>query len=309
MLAVFALLVIVGVIVLYFLLPGASFKLLAAVERGAAGFKQHSIRVGGLHMEYLQGGEGGRDDALVLLHGFGADKDHWTRVGKYLSKHFWVIAPDLPGFGESSADPDIDYTISAQVERLKAFTAALGIKTFHLGGSSMGGNIAGAYASRFPDAIKSLLLIAPGGVSACAPSELDRLLEAGKPNPLVAKSPAGYDHLLNFVFYKKPFLPGAIKKHFMHTAIERQALNGRIFEQVHDNTGDSPPLEALVDGLFVPTLIVWGKNDRLLHVSGAEILKNVMPQARTAILDQVGHLPMIEKPKETAALYLGLLGK
>ena len=94
-----------------------------------------------------------------------------------------MIAPDLPGFGESSLDPDGDYTIPTQVEWVKTFIQALGIKSLHLGGSSMGGAIAGAYASRYPNDLKSLLLISPGGVASSELSEMFHLIEEGNQNP------------------------------------------------------------------------------------------------------------------------------
>ena len=297
------LVILLGLVGVYFLFPAATFDLLRTVERSAGGLKQHSIDVKGLRIAYL---EGGRGDALVLLHGFAADKDNWTRLGKHLTPHFRVIAPDLPGFGESSADPDADYTISAQVERVKAFVRALGITSFHLGGNSMGGSIAGAYASAYPEEVKSLLLIAPGGVAAAEPSELYRRLREGKPNPLVAKSPEDYEHLLDFVFVRRPFIPRPIKRYFIQEAMEHQPLNSKIFKQLLSSR-DVPPLEVLLKGLPVPTLIVWGAHDRVLHVSGAKILEAVIPNAKAAVMDAVGHLPMIEKPKETAGLYVSFL--
>jgi abhydrolase domain-containing protein 6 len=297
------LVILLGLVGVYFLFPGATFDLLRAIERSAGGLKQHSIDVKGLRIEYLEGGKG---DALVLLHGFAANKDNWTRFGKHLTPHFRVIAPDLPGFGESSADPDADYTISIQVERVKALVRALGITSLHLGGSSMGGSIAGAYASSYPEEVKSLLLLAPGGVASAEPSEMYRRLKEGKPNPLVAKSVEDYEHLLDFVFVKRPFIPRAIKKYLIQEAIEHQPLNSKIFKQLL-RSSDVPPLEVLLDGLPVPTLIVWGAHDRVLHVSGAKILEAVMPKAKAEVMDAVGHLPMIEKPKKTAGLYLSFL--
>jgi len=287
----------------YFLFPGVMFDLLKTAERSAAGLKQHSVYVEGLRIEYLEGGKG---DTLVLLHGFGANKDNWTRFGKYLTSHFRVIAPDLTGFGESSPDPDGNYTIRVQAERIKAFIRALGIKSLHLGGNSMGGNIAGAYASRYPKDLKSLLLIAPGGVASSEPSEMFRRLKDGKPNPLVAESIEDYERLLDFVFVKRPFIPRAIKKYLIKEAIEHQSLNRKIFKQLRSSV-DNPPLEAMLKGLPVPTLIIWGVQDRVLHVSGAKILEAIMPNAKTELMDAVGHLPMIEKPEETAALYLSFL--
>jgi len=287
----------------YFLFPEVTSGLLLKAERSTGGLKQRSIEVEGLRIEYLEGGKG---DALVLLHGFSANKDNWARIGRYLTPYFRVIAPDLPGFGESSLDPDGDYTIGVQVERVKAFIRALGVKSLHLGGSSMGGSIAGAYAARYQNDLKSLLLIAPGGVASSEPSEMFRLLKKDKPNPLIAKSAEGYEYLLDFVFVKKPFIPGPVKKALIQEAIAHQPLYQKIFKQLLSSV--ELPLEIVLRGLQVPTLIIWGAQDRVLHVSGAKILKSVIPKARVEVMDAVGHLTMIEKPEETAELYLSFLG-
>jgi len=90
----FVLLFIVFVIGIYFIFPDTSINALVELERKA---------------------KGGKGETLVLLHGFGANKDNWTRLAKYLMSHYRIIAPDLPGFGESSSPNDIDYTVAAQV--------------------------------------------------------------------------------------------------------------------------------------------------------------------------------------------------
>jgi pimeloyl-ACP methyl ester carboxylesterase len=295
--------ILLGLVGVYFLFPSAVFELLKKAERSAGGLEQRSIDVKGLRIEYLEGGKG---DALVLLHGFGANKDNWTRIGKYLTPHFRVIAPDLPGFGESSPDPEGDYSISAQARRVKAFVRALGIKSLHLGGSSMGGNIAGAYASLYPKDLKSLLLIAPGGVVSSEPSEMYRMLDEGKQNPLVVGNVEDYERLLDFVFVKRPFIPLPIKKVLIQEAVAHQPLNREIFKQLRRSV-DISPLEVLLKGLSIDTLIVWGAQDRVLHVSGAKILESVMSKATAAVMDAVGHLPMIEKPGKTAMLYLNFI--
>jgi len=296
---------LIGALLFYFLFPGAVFRLLIAAERSAAGLTPHQIVADGWRISYLAGGKG---DTLLLLHGFGANKDNWTRIGRFLTPRIRLIAPDLPGFGESDADPQADYSISAQVKRLKAFVAVLGLQSFHLGGSSMGGTIAAAYAATYPEEVKSLLLLAPGGVASAQPSEMFRLLEQGKPNPLVAESPQDYDALLDFVFVKRPFIPRAIKKHLARQAAAQAPTYRKIFQQLVNSRRESS-LEAAVSGLAIPTLIVWGAGDRVLHVSGAAILAALMPEATAAIMDGVGHLPMIEKPEETARIYLRFMDR
>ncbi len=288
----------------YYLFPEAAFKLVIRVERGIGGLAANRLDTGGLRFAYLEGGQG---EPLVLLHGFGANKDNWTRIGRHLTPHFRVIAPDLIGFGDSSPAPDGDYSIRLQAERLGAFVRALGVESFHLGGSSMGGNIAGVWAATDPARVKSLLLIAPGGVVSAEPSEMHRRLQAGEAIPLVAADEAEYDRLLDFVFVERPFIPGPMKKVLVKEAVAHRPQNLRIWDQMH-RSREAAPLERALAGLAVPTLIVWGAQDRVLHVSGGGVLAAEMPKARSAVMTAVGHLPMIEKPGETAGLYLEFTG-
>jgi len=304
---VFLILVIILValpVIVYVAFPGAAFRLLVQTERGLAGLDQRSIEIEGFHIAYVEGGKG---DVLLLLHGFGANKDNWTRVARYLTPHFRVIAPDLPGFGESTADPNEDYSIAAQAHRVHGFVRALGIERFHLGGNSMGGHIAGMYASRHPQQVSSLWLLAPAGVAAANPSEMHHRIVEGKENPLVVKRPEDFERLLDFVTVKRPFLPGVVRDRLIQEAVAHSELNERIFKQLRSDE-TSPPLETLLSGSTVPMLVLWGSEDRVLDVSGARVLESALAEIEVVVMEETGHVPMIEKPKETAVLYLSFLG-
>jgi pimeloyl-ACP methyl ester carboxylesterase len=296
---------LLGLVAFYHLFPETVFTLLVRADRSASSLAEHRIRVDGRQFAYLEGGAG---DVLVLLHGFGANKDNWVRISRHLTPHFRVIVPDLIGFGESDLAPDNDYSMRAQVARVRQFVRALGIKGLHLGGSSMGGYIAGVYASLYPDELHSLVLIAPGGVAAAEPSEMIRRLTEGESVPLLVADRADYDRLLDFIFYNQPFIPGPVKRTLAKEAIARRPQYLAIWHQLLDSRG-AQPLEDQVRGLTIPTLVIWGAQDRVLHVSGAEILTAAMPNARAVVLNAVGHLPMIEKPEETARVYLNFRGK
>jgi alpha-beta hydrolase superfamily lysophospholipase len=107
------------IVAVYYIFPGASFKFLLKTERSIAGLKQNNITIEGFNIQYLEGGQG---DVILFLHGFGANKDNWTRFSKYLTPHFRVIAPDLPGFGESTRDAAASYTITAQCRQTQSFS-------------------------------------------------------------------------------------------------------------------------------------------------------------------------------------------
>ncbi len=296
--------VVLGLAAIYNLLPETVFNLLVQADRSASGLEEHRIQADGLQFAYLEGGAG---ETLVLLHGFGANKDNWTRISRHLTPHFRVIAPDLIGFGESDRAPDDDYTIPAQVVRVRQFVRVLGIESLHLGGSSMGGYIAGTYAARYPDEVHSLLLIAPAGVKAAEPSEMLARLAEGQPIPLLVANKTDYDRLLDFVFYKRPFIPGPVKHVLTSEAVVRRPHHQAIWNQLIE-AWDFQPLEDRLRGLTVPTLIVWGAQDLVLHVSGAKMLAAAVPNAQATVLEAVGHLPMIETPEATARAYLNFRG-
>lgn len=297
--------ILVAIFSFYFVFPGIVYKVLVSRERSAAGLVQKNIDINELHIEYLEGGQG---DVLVLLHGFGGNKDNWTRIAKYLTPHFRVIIPDLPGFGESTRNFEANYAYAAQVDRLHKFIKALGVSTFHLGGNSMGGAIAGTYAAYYGNDIISLWLIATGGILSSQPSELSQRLDSGEPNPLIVENKKDYGRLIDFVFVKRPPIPGAIKRYFTQEAIHHRPLNQKIFKQIR-SADDFTPLEVSLRNSKTKTLILWGDNDRVLHVSGAKILQSVMQNAKSVIMKDVGHVPMLEKPEDSAIIFINFIGK
>lgn len=90
-----------GLAVLY-LFPGFVLSLAVGADRTAAGLEERMVQVAEHRIQYLSGGSG---DTLLLLHGFAANKDNWTRVAAYLTPHFRVIAPDLPGLARAAGTP------------------------------------------------------------------------------------------------------------------------------------------------------------------------------------------------------------
>jgi len=137
------------------------------VERWRSDLERKEIAVAdGTRFVYLEGGSG---EPLVLVHGFGADKDNFTRVARWLTPHYRVIVPDLVGFGESAHLPEADYHYAAQAARVHAFVQALGLGRVHLGGNSMGGGIAMSYAAQHPQEVASLWLIALSPGTAATP--------------------------------------------------------------------------------------------------------------------------------------------
>jgi alpha/beta hydrolase family protein len=116
-----AVVVLAGAIV-YFVFPRPAFLAARALLRASAGLSQHSIQVAGHTIVYLDGGSG---EPLVLLHGFGAEKDNWLSAAWQLRGRYRVLALDVPGFGQSSQDPGANYSCEEQAARVAAFLGAV----------------------------------------------------------------------------------------------------------------------------------------------------------------------------------------
>jgi pimeloyl-ACP methyl ester carboxylesterase len=272
-------------------------RLALTLQRRRSGLTRKEIVIpGGLHYAYL---EGGRGEPLLLLHGFGANKDNFTPVARYLTPHYHVIAPDHIGFGESSHPPDAAFAAPAQAARLRAFMKALGFERFHLGGSSMGGQISLTYSALYPGEVGSLWLLDSGGVWSAPKSERQKIVEAGGRNPLMARTEEEFAQILPFVMNKPPHVP-----RFMLNALARERIRNFALEERIYNQDVAHQMESHIAGLSIPTLIVWGKADRSHNVAAAEILHGLLPNSEVIVLPDAGHLPMIEQPERCAADYL-----
>lgn len=267
------------------------------MERQRADLERKEIELpGGMRYVYLEGGQG---EPLMLLHGFGGNKDNFTRVARYLTPQYRVIIPDHIGFGESTHYDEADYTPNAQAERLRVLAQALRLKTLHLGGNSMGGQIALAYAARYPAEVESLWLLNPAGIWSAPKSELANLfLDTGR-NLLIARNEDEFASTFDFVMSDPPFVPRPLLNVLAQERIRNADLEERIFVQIA-----TASVESSVTGLKTPTLIVWGERDRVIHVGTAGVLHKLMPRSEVVIMPAVGHLPMLERPSESAKDYL-----
>jgi pimeloyl-ACP methyl ester carboxylesterase len=268
-----------------------------AMERSRAGLARKELTLpDGTRFVYLEGGTGA---PLVLVHGFGADKDNFTRIARYLTPHYRVIIPDLVGFGESSHLPDADYHYAAQAQRLHAFTQALGLARLDIGGNSMGGGIAMSFAAQHPQEVASLWLIDAAGIAEAPPSELAKIITSTGTNPLMITKESDYPAFLKFVMSDPPYIPGSVMDVLARERIANQVLERKVFLQIATDSVSGP-----VRGLVTPTLITWGEEDRALSVGTVPILKTLLPNAQAIVMAHVGHAPMLERPQLTADDYV-----
>ena len=237
---------------------------------------------------------------LLLIHGFGGNKDNFTRIADKLEGYHLII-PDLLGFGNSSKPMAADYRADAQATRLHELMQAKGLSSgVHIGGNSMGGAISVAYAAKYPTEVKSLWLIDSAGFwSAGLPKSLEGATLEN--NPLLINKTEDIYKMYNFVMYKPPYIPKSVKAVFAQERLNNKQLDAKILEQiVMDNVEERAEIIAEYK---IPTLVVWGEQDQVIKPETVELIKEIIPQAQVITMPNIGHVPMIEAVKQTAADY------
>ncbi|MGA6102854.1 alpha/beta hydrolase [Psychrobacter pocilloporae] len=241
-------------------------------------------------------------EPLLLIHGFGGNKDNFTRIADELEDYHLII-PDLLGFGESSKPMSADYRSQAQATRLHELLQAKGLaKNIHIGGNSMGGAISVAYAAKYPKDVKSLWLVDSAGFwSAGVPKSLEGATLEN--NPLLINSKEDFYKMYDFVMYKPPYLPKSVKAVFAQERINNKELDAKILEQiVTDNVEERAQIIADYN---IPTLVVWGEKDQVIKPETVNVIKDIIPQAQVIMMEDIGHVPMIEAATKTADDYKG----
>lgn len=276
-----------GAVACLYLAPGVVTRAYVALARHLAGLERKEIvTADGLHMVYLEGGQG---EPLMLLHGFSDDKDNFVFVAQALNGRYHLIIPDITGFGDSERPQGANYGAASQVERLRALARALKIEHPHLGGSSMGGQIALVWAADHPDEVASLWLLDAGGLRSVPPSDSAN-----------SAAPSSFDDEKALAIDR----PLDIPKPILDYIGEQRAKNKKLEEIIGADLAAEPDLEPRIKGLATPSLIVWGKDDRIINPAAAEILHGLLPNSKVILVEGAGHLPMLEQPERSAADYV-----
>ncbi|HET7664221.1 MAG TPA: alpha/beta fold hydrolase [Rhodanobacteraceae bacterium] len=268
----------------------------------AAGLSTHTLQVGNTRWTYDEGGKG---PTIVLLHGYDMDRNVWLKVAGPLAKNFHLIIPDLPGWGESTRIKGADYGVEAQAKRLAAFLHTLGLNHPMLVGHSMGGAIAGYYASVHPDRVGSLVLMDSLGLS-FKENDFAKQALAGH-NPFLIDNRKDYARMAKLVFDHPPDLPGR----FVDALVAKNKANRAFLERVFNRLrqpGEYDVLDGRLSRLTVPVLGIWCHDDRVIDPSALDTLRNGLtaaPSISVTVINGCGHVPQIEKPEATVRILSG----
>ncbi len=257
--------------------------------------------------------EEGRGVPGILLHGLGASKEWWKYNIPFLAKNFKIYAPDIIGFGHSEK-PEIEYNFEFANNFLNDLIETFNLQKVSLIGNSMGGLMALNFSVNFPDRVDKLILVNNAGFS----RELSLILRIATLYPIgeIALSLASYRTvkiLLKSVIYDKSKIP----EELIYKALEilklpntKSTLLAILRYGVNLKGLSSSIYESLIkkiSRLEIPTLIIWGKEDKIIPVSQAYIGHKLISNSQLFIFEKCGHLPQVEYANEFNKLVLKFL--
>jgi pimeloyl-ACP methyl ester carboxylesterase len=256
--------------------------------------RETTIAVGGVDVHAWVGGQG---PPLLVLHGAGGNRG-WTRWLGQVADRFTVWAPSHPGFGRSG-DAEWMEGIDDLARFYLWFIDVAGLGRPHLLGQSLGGWTAAEMASMSPGSIERLVLVAPVGLKPETGEILDIFYHSpAEMRTLTVHDPTAvpeWDEL-----FGRPPTPAELE-----TAERNREMAARLTWKPYMH---NPRLGRFLGRVTNPTLIVWGRQDRIVPLECGEQYRRLLPNAALTVLEACGHSPPIEQPEVFARLVLDFLG-
>ncbi len=242
-----------------------------------------------LHFE-----ETGSGMPVLLIHGFPFTSRMWRPQLGSLAASGRLLAPDLPGFGDSPPEPP-PHSVEQFAEDCLSVLDALDIlEPVVVGGLSMGGYIALAIARLFPERLRGLMLFSTraGADSAEGKANRDKSIAQVKESGPAPIADGMYPKFLAPATYTEQPAMAAELKEIMKGA-KREGVIAAL-TAMRDRQDSTP----LLPSIKVPTLIVHGQEDNVIPFSEAEVMAKAIPSSELHLVDKAGHLPNLEQPAE-----------
>ena len=273
------------------------------------------VSIHGHDVRYRRSGDHRHNrEVILLLHGLAGNSLTWHDVMPGLAEHHDVIAPDLLGHGES-AKPMGDYSLGAMASGLRDLLAMLAVDRATIVGQSFGGGVAMQLAYQHPELCDRMVLVGSGGLGREV-SWLLRLLTLPGAEQLMPLIFPGFlahrgDDVGQFLHnrgLRAPLLSEMWRAYSSLAGAENRKAFVRTMRGVIEPGGQSvSALDRLYLASHVPTLIVWGDDDRIIPVAHAHTAHEAISGSRLEILDGVGHFPQAEAPERFVEVLLDFM--
>ncbi len=237
------------------------------------------LRVGDTKIQLFRGGKG---RPLVILHGAGGGG--WLRFHDLMARRFTVYAPVHPGFG-GSEDPEWLEGVDDLVLFYLDFLDTLGLRRVHLLGTSLGGWIAAEFAVNHQDRLSSLTLVDAAGIHVDGAEMADLFMMDPKTR---AKTLFHNPEVLSQVLATEP------TPEMLQVELRQRVTVAKL---AWDPYFHNPKLPRRLGRIRVPTLILWGRHDRLIPSAIGQAYQQAIPGSELKFIEDAGHSPLREAPE------------
>lgn len=261
----------------------------------------------------------------VYLHGLGGASTNWTDLMALLADLVEGYAPDLPGFGWSGPSATGRYPLDLHVQAGCELIAALGRGPVHLVGNSLGGAVATRLAARHPELVRSLTLVSPALPVYRPPKGMDpRAFVVAVPGAgrVLRRRLTGVSAeqqaraVLELCYHDPSRISPERGREAVAEVTRRGELGWNVDSFARSFRGllgsylqvGERNLWAEARRVRVPVLLIWGRSDRLVSVTVSDKARRAFPDARLTVFEDAGHVAMLEKPEESAAVVRAFLG-
>ena len=243
------------------------------------------LNVDGVRMHYRDEGQG---PVLVLIHANFSNLIDWDLVVAELLEDHRVIRFDMPSHGLTGPDPSGDYTLARTIAITEEFVDALGLESFSIGGTSLGGTVSIHYAARHPERIERLVLLSPGALEGRNQArrglpDAARVLEVILPRRLP-------EFMLRSAYGDPDAVPEEMIDRWHDMWLREGQREAQLDRLSQYESGD---LEGIAAQVRAPTLLMWGEANPQAEVGQAYELEEMLSgveSLRMIIYPGIGHM-------------------
>jgi pimeloyl-ACP methyl ester carboxylesterase len=223
----------------------------------------------------------GKTTQIIFLHGLGANTMVWKRLVHYFPDDMDIYLVDLLGHGQSDAPADVKYTVSNQYQALLEFTSLQNNGSAFFFGHSYGGWVAAFYAAQ-PTGCKGIILEDAAGLK----EMFDKIKETGEEG---------------IMRYKENMIRNAMMISGNREYVIRSVVDSDILEDQLD--------DALLSEIKVPSMVIWGSDDKMVDVSYGEKLAEKVRGSEMHVINGAGHDAHFTNAEEVAKLIIDFVGR
>jgi pimeloyl-ACP methyl ester carboxylesterase len=271
-----------------------------------------AVEVDGNRINYVDMGEGD-GTPVVFVHGLAGQWQNWIENLPRLARDRRVIASDLPGFGMSPMPADGEVSIQGYGRVIQRFCETLGLDRIALVGNSMGGFITAEVTIQDPERVERLVLISAAGLTSSnvyeAPTAvLGRVAQTitaatAANHKRMARRPRGRHMSLALVARHPSKLKADVAWEALMKGADKPGFRAALMASVRYDYRER------LSEIACPTLIIWGENDSVITVEDAHQYERLISDSRKTVMEDTGHVPMVERPRAVNAVLLEFLSE